>query len=67
MPLQKISEVDTDCCNTIQSNDAKVKEVYIESTDEKIRTVKDIIVDEQGVFRKRRPRNIPLFHSSDKK
>lgn len=51
MPLQKISDFDTDYRNTIQGNDIKGMSVYTQGTDEKIGTVSDVIVDDQGQFR----------------
>ncbi|MEH2141215.1 DUF2382 domain-containing protein [Nostoc sp.] len=51
MPLQKISEFDTDYRNAIQGNDIKGMDVYVQGTDEKIGTVSDAVVDEQGAFR----------------
>ncbi|MEH1836113.1 MAG: DUF2382 domain-containing protein [Nostoc sp.] len=51
MPLQKISEFDTDYRNTIEGNDIKGMGVYVQGTDEKIGTVSDAVVDDQGAFR----------------
>ncbi|MEH2393778.1 MAG: DUF2382 domain-containing protein [Nostoc sp.] len=51
MPLQKISEFDTDYRDAIQGNDIKGMDVYVQGTDEKIGTVSDAVVDEQGAFR----------------
>ncbi|MEH2302455.1 MAG: DUF2382 domain-containing protein [Nostoc sp.] len=51
MPLQKISEFDTDYRDAIQGNDIKGMGVYVQGTDEKIGTVSDAVVDEQGAFR----------------
>jgi uncharacterized protein (TIGR02271 family) len=50
MPLQKISEFDTDYHNTI-GKDIKGMGIYVQGTDEKIGTVSDAVVDEQGEFR----------------
>lgn len=51
MPLQKLSEFDPEYGNTIQGNDIYGMSVYVKETDEKIGTVSDVIVDEQGAFR----------------
>ncbi|MCL6749915.1 DUF2382 domain-containing protein [Nostoc sp. CCCryo 231-06] len=51
MPLQKISEFDTDYRNTLEGNDIKGMGVYVQGTDEKIGTVNDAVVDDQGAFR----------------
>ncbi|MEH2244146.1 DUF2382 domain-containing protein [Nostoc sp.] len=51
MPLQKISEFDTDYRNTLEGNDIKGIGVYVQGTDEKIGTVNDAVVDDQGAFR----------------
>ncbi|MEH2332464.1 DUF2382 domain-containing protein [Nostoc sp.] len=51
MPLQKISEFDADYHNTIEGNDIKGMGVYVQGTDEKIGTVNDAVVDDQGEFR----------------
>ncbi|MEH2418163.1 DUF2382 domain-containing protein [Nostoc sp.] len=51
MPLQKISEFDTDYRNTIEGNDIKGMGVYVQGTDEKLGTVNDAVVDDQGAFR----------------
>ncbi|MEH2067932.1 MAG: DUF2382 domain-containing protein [Nostoc sp.] len=51
MPLQRISEFDTDYRNTIEGNDIKGMGVYVQGTDEKIGTVSDAVLDEQGAFR----------------
>jgi uncharacterized protein (TIGR02271 family) len=50
MPLQRISEFDTDYHNTI-GKDIKGMGIYVQGTDEKIGTVSDAVVDEQGEFR----------------
>ncbi|MEH2320596.1 DUF2382 domain-containing protein [Nostoc sp.] len=50
MPLQKISEFDTDYHNTL-GKDIKGMGVYVQGTDEKIGTVSDAVVDDQGAFR----------------
>ncbi|BDA75103.1 hypothetical protein CAL7716_092690 [Calothrix sp. PCC 7716] len=51
MALHKISDFDTDYHNTIQGKDIKGMGVYSRSSDEKIGTVSDILVDDQGQFR----------------
>ena len=51
MPLQKIGEFDQDYLNTLEGNDIKGMGVYVQGTDEKIGTVNDAVVDEQGAFR----------------
>ncbi|MEH2171644.1 PRC-barrel domain-containing protein [Nostoc sp.] len=51
MPLQKISEFDLDYLNTLEGNDIKGMGVYVQGTDEKIGTVNDAVIDEQGAFR----------------
>ncbi|WP_375505857.1 DUF2382 domain-containing protein [uncultured Nostoc sp.] len=50
MPLQKISEFDRDYHNTL-GKDIKGMGVYVQGTDEKIGTVSDAVVDDQGAFR----------------
>ncbi|MHC5828259.1 MAG: PRC-barrel domain-containing protein, partial [Nostoc sp.] len=50
MPLQKISEFDTDYHNTI-GKDIKGLGLYIQGTDEKIGTIIDAVLDDQGAFR----------------
>lgn len=51
MALHKISDFDTDYRNTIQGNDIKGMSVYTQGTDDKIGTVSDVLVDDQGQFR----------------
>jgi uncharacterized protein (TIGR02271 family) len=51
MALHKINDFDTDYHNTIQGKDIKGMSVYSRSSDEKIGTVSDILVDDQGQFR----------------
>ncbi|MEH2160419.1 MAG: DUF2382 domain-containing protein [Nostoc sp.] len=51
MPLQKISEFDADYHNIIEGNDIKGMGVYVQGTDEKIGTVNDAVLDDQGAFR----------------
>ena len=50
MPLMKISDFDSDYSKSFDDSDIKGHSVYTE-TDEKIGTVKDILVDEEGHFR----------------
>ncbi|BAZ14123.1 PRC-barrel domain-containing protein AvaK [Calothrix sp. NIES-4071] len=51
MALHKISDFDTNYRNTIQGNDVKGMSVYTQGTDDKIGTVSDVLVDDQGQFR----------------
>jgi uncharacterized protein (TIGR02271 family) len=51
MALHKISDFDTDYRQTFQGKDIKGMGVYSQGTDEKIGTISDILVDEQGQFR----------------
>jgi uncharacterized protein (TIGR02271 family) len=51
MALHKISDFDVDYHNTIQGKDIKGMSVYSRSSNEKIGTVSDVLVDDQGQFR----------------
>lgn len=51
MPLQKIEHFDPNYRETIEGNDIKGMGVYTQGTNEKIGTVSDVIVDDQGNFR----------------
>ncbi|WP_193197392.1 DUF2382 domain-containing protein [Nostoc sp. MG11] len=51
MPLHRISEFDPDYHNTIQGKDIKGMGVYVRGTDEKIGTISDAVVDDEGAFR----------------
>jgi uncharacterized protein (TIGR02271 family) len=51
MALHKISDFDTDYQDAIQGKDIKGMTVYSQTSDDKIGTVKDVLVDEQGQFR----------------
>jgi uncharacterized protein (TIGR02271 family) len=51
MALHKISDFDTDYRNTIQGNDIKGMSVYAQGSEEKIGTVSDMLVDDQGQLR----------------
>ncbi len=51
MSLHRIGEYDPDYRDTIQSKDLKGMSVYTQGTNEKVGTVSDILVDEQGAFR----------------
>lgn len=51
MSLHKISDFDADYHNSIQGNDIKGMSVYSKANGEKIGTVSDILVDDQGKFR----------------
>ena len=51
MSLQKIADFDPNYRETFEGNDIKGMSVYTQGTDEKIGTVNEIIVDEQGQLR----------------
>lgn len=51
MPLTKVEDFDPNYREALQGNDIKGMDVYIEAGNEKIGTVSDLIVDEQGQFR----------------
>jgi uncharacterized protein (TIGR02271 family) len=51
MTLHKISDFDTDYRNSIQDNDIKGMSVYAQGSEEKIGTVNDMLVDDQGQLR----------------
>ena len=51
MPLHKISEFEPDYHNSIQGKDIKGMGVYSQGNNEKVGTVSDILVDDQGAFR----------------
>ena len=51
MPLLKIDEFEPNYKESFEGNDIKGMGVYTEGTDEKVGTVSDIIVDEEGSFR----------------
>ncbi|MCU0533422.1 MAG: DUF2382 domain-containing protein [Hydrococcus sp. Prado102] len=51
MALHKISDFDSDYRQTFQGNDLKGMSVYSQATDDKIGSISDILVDEQGQFR----------------
>jgi uncharacterized protein (TIGR02271 family) len=51
MALHKISDFDSDYRQTFQGHDLKGMSVYSQATDEKIGSISDILVDEQGQFR----------------
>ena len=51
MPLHKISEFDTDYHSALGGKDIKGMSVYTQGTQEKIGTVSDALVDDQGQFR----------------
>lgn len=50
MPLQTIDNFDSKYSETIDGNDIKGMDVYSQETNEKIGTLSDILVDEQGRF-----------------
>ncbi|GAX40998.1 hypothetical protein NIES4075_19660 [Tolypothrix sp. NIES-4075] len=51
MPLHKLEDFDSDYRNSFDGDDIKGKSVYTEGSDEKIGTVSDVLVDEDGHFR----------------
>jgi uncharacterized protein (TIGR02271 family) len=51
MPLHKLEDFDSDYRNAFDNDDIKGKTVYTEGSDEKIGTVSDVLVDEDGHFR----------------
>ncbi|NMG05522.1 DUF2382 domain-containing protein [Brasilonema sp. UFV-L1] len=51
MALYKIADFDPDYKDTFQGDDIKGMGVYAEGTDEKVGTVSDVLVDEEGHFR----------------
>jgi uncharacterized protein (TIGR02271 family) len=51
MPLHKLEDFDSEYRNAFDDDDIKGKSVYTEGNDEKIGTVSDILVDEDGHFR----------------
>ncbi|RUS96650.1 hypothetical protein DSM106972_086730 [Dulcicalothrix desertica PCC 7102] len=51
MALHKISDYDPDYRDAIQGNDIKGMSVYTQGSDDKIGTVSDALVDDQGKFR----------------
>ncbi|MBW4591665.1 MAG: DUF2382 domain-containing protein [Brasilonema angustatum HA4187-MV1] len=51
MALYKIADFDADYKDTFQGNDIKGMGVYGEGSDEKVGTVSDVLVDEEGHFR----------------
>jgi len=51
MPLQKIEAFDPHYHEAFQGSDIKGMDVYTQGTNEKVGTVNDILVDEQGQFR----------------
>ena len=51
MPLLKINEFDPQYNESFQGNDIKGMDVYTQTNNEKLGTVNDIIVDDQGHFR----------------
>lgn len=51
MALYKLHDFDPDYKDTFQGNDIKGLGVYTEGTDEKIGTVNDVLVDDEGHFR----------------
>jgi uncharacterized protein (TIGR02271 family) len=50
MPLERLSQFDTDYRDTL-GKDIKGMDVYVQGTNEKIGTVSDAVVDDQGAFR----------------
>ncbi|MEB3219786.1 MAG: DUF2382 domain-containing protein [Nostocales cyanobacterium 94392] len=51
MPLYKVADFDPDYRDVFQGQDIKDMSVYAEGTDDKVGTVSDILVDEEGRFR----------------
>ncbi len=51
MPLKKLNEFDSNYLEAFQGNDIFGFKVYIDKSDEKVGSVKDILVDESGHFR----------------
>ncbi len=51
MPLHKLEDFDSEYKNAFDDDDIKGKSVYTEGNEEKIGTVSDILVDEDGHFR----------------
>ncbi|TBR59014.1 DUF2382 domain-containing protein [Mastigocladus laminosus UU774] len=51
MALYKLTDFDSNYRDTLGGNDIKGMSVYAEGTDEKIGTVHDVLVDEEGHFR----------------
>ena len=51
MPLHKLEDFDSDYRNSFDGDDIKGKSVYTEGSDEKIGSVSDVLVDEDGRFR----------------
>ncbi len=51
MPLQKIADFDPNYHQSFEGDDIKGLGVYTDGTDEKVGTVSDVLVDEQGHFR----------------
>ncbi|MBO3457831.1 DUF2382 domain-containing protein [Aetokthonos hydrillicola Thurmond2011] len=51
MALYKISDYDPNYRDTFQGNDIKGMAIYADGTDEKIGTISDVLVDDEGHFR----------------
>lgn len=51
MPLHKLEDFDSDYRNAFDGEDIKGKSVYTEGSDEKIGSISDVLVDENGRFR----------------
>lgn len=51
MPLHKLEDFDSDYRSSFGDEDIKGRSVYTEASDEKIGTVSDVLVDENGRFR----------------
>lgn len=51
MVLHKLGDFDPDYRQTFEGNDIKGLSVYAEASDEKIGTISDVLVDEEGRFR----------------
>ncbi|MBW4510169.1 MAG: DUF2382 domain-containing protein [Scytonematopsis contorta HA4267-MV1] len=51
MALYKLEDFDTDYRNAFDGNDIKGMSVYVEGSDEKVGSISDVLVDEEGRFR----------------
>jgi uncharacterized protein (TIGR02271 family) len=51
MPLHKLEDFDSEYRNAFDDDDIKGKSVYTEGSDEKVGTISDVLVDEDGRFR----------------
>jgi uncharacterized protein (TIGR02271 family) len=51
MPLYKLEDFDNDYRNAFDGNDIKGMSLYVEGSDEKIGSISDVLVDDEGRFR----------------